>query len=193
VAAHLQGTHAEAGVFGDASVTGKRVRAGAQPRVQELARRPKKPRGRAAPAAVEPAGESDSAAESDAAPDEGSNDEGIASDESGSSARAAPQARAARGPAFEGHVTVLPEELTLNVLWRDYADAVTEGKKSATTKKDNFFSTLQSIIDQYEDMDGCEKQVAAFIAAQSELKAVVVPATVRVDAVIRTHMASQGL
>lgn len=172
--AHAAGLEVESGVFGDESLTGKRKRGGG-----------KVAKARAQKPAPAPAGGGVSAAQLDDSEDvtDAENSSDSDNEAAGGGARVAP----VRGQPREINSEILPEESGLNMLWQDYGDAVTGGKKTVTAKKKIFFDTLDSIIVQYEEIDGGESRAAAFMAVKVELDGVVVPAAVNVDHVIRKH------
>lgn len=156
------------------SLTGKRKRGGG-----------KVAKARAQKPAPAPAGGGVSAAQLDDSEDvtDAENSSDSDNEAAGGGARVAP----VRGQPREINSEILPEESGLNMLWQDYGDAVTGGKKTVTAKKKIFFDTLDSIIVQYEEIDGGESRAAAFMAVKVELDGVVVPAAVNVDHVIRKH------
>ena len=195
MAAAAAGAQAEVGVFGDDNVTGKRQRVTAPKAATAGA--PKQARlaagvatgAVAAPVVLRSEGLVGGASDSDADGSGGDGDVGAAPEASSGSGETGAAAAALRGPAFESRVTVLADELLLGVFWRNYADAVTSAKRNASTKKTAFFDALDSIIDQYSELDGEEKRAAAFAAVKAELEVVTVPSVVNVDAVIRKHLA----
>ena len=101
-------------------------------------------------------------------------------------AQAAPSRR-----AQTADIAVLPDQRGLGVMWQSFTDTLTQGKMTkAGDKRRLFFDTLNSIIEQYEDIDGGEARVRAYESVRTELAAVSdsLAGATNIGGVIRRHL-----